>query len=587
MSQGVTVDFNANLARFTSAVDRATNDLNRFQSNTSRISSNLNRILGTFGVGLSVAGILAFTKRIIDLQDHFKDLSLTTRLSVETIAGLASAAKKSGGDIDGIAASIAKLSVEMGKNSEKFRALGITAKDPLEAFGQLADILNGIEDQTTRAAVAAVALGKGWQSAAPLLAEGSEKIEAMVKQGTRLSKITTESADRADEFKEKLTDLGTIGMGGVISLFDPLLKSILEINRALKDGASLGEIWNRAVAGITPNKRDTGILPISGLSPTAAPPISHPTSADLKKFIGGAGEEAKAGKAFEDFETRMRSAVGGAINDSDVVKAGELVKQIEILDDLFFKSGLDAGVYSSAMDKLTGATQKYNDELEEGKDLYEQTRTPLERLDAQYARINELLRQGAIDQDTYRRAVIQAQAEFENSTIKQISAVDDFARKASENIQDSLADFLFDPFDDGIKGMLDSFSSMVRRMVAEAAAADLAKRLLGGAGGIEDLVKFGINVIGGVFGFGQTQAPAPVRDALPAIPKFASGIDYVPRDMLAFIHQGERVVPAAENARGGGITINFAISGAVDSRTQMQIAQQAGAAVQRAMRRNG
>jgi len=48
--------------------------------------------------------------------------------------------------------------------------------------------------------------------------------------------------------------------------------------------------------------------------------------------------------------------------------------------------------------------------------------------------------------------------------------MDNFAKTAAKNIQNSFADFLFDPFAKGTKGMLQGFIDAIRRMVAEALA---------------------------------------------------------------------------------------------------------------------
>lgn len=237
MSSNVTVDFNANLARFTSVVDKAIADLNKFQSHTQRITANINSALGAIGLGLSGAGFVAIVKGSIDAQDKLNDLRASTNLTIATLTGLDFAAKVSGGDLDSIAASVNKLAVNMGKDAEKFKALGITAKDPLEAFKQLADIFVGIQNPQLRAATGAEALGKSWAGAAPLLMEGSKGIGELIEKGTRLSGITEESAKQADAFNDKWTELFGTGrtlntvVGSALPLFNALADDMIKARK--------------------------------------------------------------------------------------------------------------------------------------------------------------------------------------------------------------------------------------------------------------------------------------------------------------------------------------------------------------------
>lgn len=218
----------AEMARLRADMNKATGIVAASAKNIESAAATATKALGLLGIGISALGFVNLIKGSIDAMDRLNDLSKSTGLTVEQLAGLKVAAKQSGGDLDSIAASINKLSVEMGKAPEKFRALGISAKDPLEAFKQLSDIFVSIDNPQQRAALGAAALGKSWAGAAPLLAEGGKHIGEMVETGTRLSGVTTEMARQADALNDKWVLL--TGTGGIMArIVGPLLPLLNEI----------------------------------------------------------------------------------------------------------------------------------------------------------------------------------------------------------------------------------------------------------------------------------------------------------------------------------------------------------------------
>ena len=251
MTQGVTVDFNANIARFTSALDKASNDLSKFQKNAERTSGAIEKAFKVLGAGLVIHQLFEASKAVVNLADHMNDLATTTGLTVEQIAGLNLAAKQSGTDLDSVAAAVAKLTENMGKEGAKFAEIGISAKDPVEALKQLADVMAGIEDPQQRAAVASVALGKSWKTVAPLLAEGSKSIGEMVDKGAKLSGNIGEMARKSDELNDKVDEMQTAMQGLIVDALLPLIPVLKTVAEYISDTSGEAESGGKHFEGIT------------------------------------------------------------------------------------------------------------------------------------------------------------------------------------------------------------------------------------------------------------------------------------------------------------------------------------------------
>jgi len=192
------------------------------------------------GLGVAVGGVAfgTFIKGAIDATDALNDLSDRTQITVTDLAALDYTARLTGSSLDGVAGAVTKLSTNIGKDTAKFRALGITAQDPIEAFKQLADIFKSIQDPQQRAAFGAEALGKSWQEAAPALLQGSEGIAALMERGRQLSGVTDQVAADAGKFNDKLDELGFVIDGTGKRIASALLPSLNMLVDDLTDTSS-------------------------------------------------------------------------------------------------------------------------------------------------------------------------------------------------------------------------------------------------------------------------------------------------------------------------------------------------------------
>lgn len=137
---------------------------------------------------------------------------------------------------------------------------------------------------------------------------------------------------------------------------------------------------------------------------------------------------------------------------------------------------------ATAADGLAVAQRKQTEAMEEGRAITEQMRTPIESLGVTVQRLNELLDLGAIDWETYSRAVFDAQDRFDALSKKAEETSDkmsEFAKNFARSAQSTISDVLFDGANGKIDNLADRFGQAVQRMLADAAAARLMENLFG------------------------------------------------------------------------------------------------------------
>lgn len=568
------------------AILSATNGLKSITAAATRLP-----LVGTaLAAAFSAASLTAGIKSIIDGADQLNKASQKYGIAVESLSALQYAGKLSDVSLEAIGTGLKKLSVNMldtaagsGEARDAFKALGISVKDvdgSLKSsdavFGDLADKFAGMEDGAGKTALAVRLFGRSGAELVPLLNQGSKGLAGMREEAERLGVIVGgDLAKKSEEFNDNITRLGEVAHASKIALASELLPTLSRFVEELLAGIkAAGGFWEalKLFGTINPFKTNTENLKVYSAElekiqrrmqfaiGDAERASLGGQSADLKKRIEylkeirrqealaltagmkgrldakdigptiptkapGLPGKSAAGGSVDDLDTRIAQRVGGAISDSAIIKAREYALAVEQLDRLFFDAGLEAEVYASALEKLAGATDKSSEKTGRLAELIAATPTAkLEKAREDMVLLAEAFEAGSI-----------SAGEFTEAAQARLGMLDDKIKETGSLAKDLGLTFS-SAFEDAVIGGK-KLSDVLNGLAQDIARIVLRKNVTEPIG----------NAIAGL-DFGKMISSI--------LPSFAVGTDYVPYDMVAQIHRGERIIPAAENTAGGSVVVN-------------------------------
>jgi len=570
--------------------------------------------------------------------------------------------------------------------AEAYRKLGVAVTDAAgqmksgeDLLTEVSEAFSQLEDGPAKAALAMELFGRSGAKLIPFLNSGRAGLQAMREEAQAFGlTVDGQAAKAAEVFNDNLSRLQAAATGVTNQMAQRMLPAFVQITTAMVDTAKESKAVENIVTGLAVVFETVAVLGVelafvlTGIGRELGG-LAAQAVAVAKLDFSGAGvigdamkEDAAAARKEVDQLTASilgaraaaaqpfvgppapatpatRNAVPFTVGKTPSTGAPK-VSDLQRLSKAFADQAATIGLTSEEVElyryKLAGANpsqlafaasvqdsiaafKAQAQALTEGQSVMESTRTPAEAYAAEIERLNELLDRGAVSQETYSRAVFEAQDAFSDTqeSIKQMradqealsamldatptakleetraamfllrdafvagrigaeeyieavqtrlgtlpetiekstDAMSAFSDQAARNMQSAFADFLFDPFAGGVDGMLKSFGDTLKRMAAEAAAAQIFEAIGGwgksnsGSGGILGVIGTiasafgGARAEGGPVSMGKTYL---VGERGPELFRPGTSGSIVPNEALG-----------RATRSGGSTTINVTVNG--------------------------
>ena len=202
---------------FKLAVNNAEGGLGKFKAGSTAIFDAVKANAVTFGLAAGAAlftfakaGVDAFQKLAIE-SGKFAD---ATGLAVDQASRWVEVSGDIGIETGTVESAIGKMNKVLGTTPELFKDLGVEVattkdgtKDANETFLNVIDRLQKIKDPAEKAKIATQLLGKGWQSMAELINQGSSTLRNSLADVSESKVIDAEELAKAKEYRDTMDAL--------------------------------------------------------------------------------------------------------------------------------------------------------------------------------------------------------------------------------------------------------------------------------------------------------------------------------------------------------------------------------------------
>lgn len=479
------VSLEAETARYRAELEKANRTLQNFTRAQQKALDAVRTAFVALGGAVAASKFVGWISSAIDAADNASKLSQKIGVSTETITGLALGLDLAGVSTEEFSKAMLRLArvandADAGLAAARatFQTLGVSVQNGRGALktvdallSEVADKFSQLADGTQKAALAQELFGRSGATLIPFLNQGSAAFEQMIAQSRALGLVWTDEAGRAAEnFNDSLTVLAAVSKGYAAALAQDVLPAlnattaffVKTSEEGIKVGPIMGTIvgWFKslAVVALTATTTISNLFDrISTLGDVIGKRLIPGTLAWKQEWLE---LEARIARS----TLTLTEAVSGIWESGDNQQAVQ--QQISNFAALInAQAGLEeqAKATKQAIKDESAVMAMFNDITNDATRFARESEK----------QVSEMFEQ-LVD---FEAGNIKAKAKEVEESTKQMS---EFGKQAAANIQDSFADFLFDPFSEGLDGMLDGFLRVIHRMVAEVAAQKILAGMFGG-----------------------------------------------------------------------------------------------------------